>query len=43
MHRYSAANCGGGVGSSALGGGGARDTTRSDLSYSSSNIPLSSR
>lgn len=43
MHRYSAASCGSGVGSSTLGGGGARDTTRSDLSYSSSNIPLSSR
>lgn len=43
MHRYSAASCGSGVGSSTLGGGGARDTTRSDLSYSSSNIALSSR
>lgn len=43
MQRYSAASCGSGVGSSMLGGGGARDTTRSDLSYSSSNIALSSR
>ncbi|GLJ22177.1 hypothetical protein SUGI_0416630 [Cryptomeria japonica] len=43
MHRYSAASCGGGVGNSTLGGASARDTSRSDLSYSSSNIPLSSR
>lgn len=43
MHRYSAASCGGGVGNSTVGGAGARDTSRSDLSYSSSNIPLSSR
>lgn len=43
MNRYSAASCGSGVGSSTLGGGGGRDTTRSDLSYSSSNIALSSR
>lgn len=43
MHRYSAASCGGGVGNSTLGGASARDTTRSDLSYSSSNISLSSR
>ena len=43
MHRYSAASCSGGVGNSTVGGAGARDTSQSDLSFSSSKIPLSSR